>query len=80
LQRCSNRMQRIQEFRNKLSSPMYSLLPELLSKIFVIYATDGHELFNMRWTRLLLVCRRWYDVGVSTPKLWSYISLLDPSP
>ncbi|VDC01328.1 unnamed protein product [Peniophora sp. CBMAI 1063] len=79
LQRCTNRMQRIQQYRNKLSSPMYTLLPELLSKIFVIYAQDQLELFNLRWTKLLLVCRRWYDVGVSTPKLWSYISLVDPS-
>ncbi|KZV73745.1 hypothetical protein PENSPDRAFT_540255, partial [Peniophora sp. CONT] len=73
LQRSSSRLQRLKEYRNTLTSPFYNLLPEILSYIFFIYAQDNNELFNLRWARLLLVCRRWHEVGLTTPKLWSFI-------
>ncbi|KZV63095.1 hypothetical protein PENSPDRAFT_551231, partial [Peniophora sp. CONT] len=50
-----------------------TLLPELLSIIFFMYAEDTYGLSNLRWTRLLHVCRHWHNVGVRTPELWSYI-------
>ncbi|KZV62472.1 hypothetical protein PENSPDRAFT_544618, partial [Peniophora sp. CONT] len=67
------RVQRLKEHRNTLSSPMYRLQPELLSMIFYIYAKDNDELFNMRWVRLMFVCRRWHDIATRIPKLWSFI-------
>ncbi|KZV62459.1 hypothetical protein PENSPDRAFT_658093 [Peniophora sp. CONT] len=71
----SSRLQRLKEYRNSLSSPMYRLHPELLSYIFFIYAQNNNELFDLRWTRLLFVCRRWHDVGKHTQSLWSYIDI-----
>ncbi|KZV59968.1 hypothetical protein PENSPDRAFT_760228 [Peniophora sp. CONT] len=59
---------------------MSLLLPELLPMIFFIYAEDNSELFNLRWTRILLVCRHWYDVAVRSPELWSHIELRDVPP
>lgn len=73
LQRSASRIQRLREYRNALSSPMYCLLPELLSRIFFIYAEDTDTLQDLRWTKLLLVCRRWHDLAMRTPKLWSFI-------
>ncbi|KZV62684.1 hypothetical protein PENSPDRAFT_758544 [Peniophora sp. CONT] len=73
VQRSSSRLQRLREYRNALSSPMYCLLPELLSRIFFIYAEDTYTLHDLRWTKLLLVCRRWHDLAMRTPKLWSFI-------
>ncbi|KZV62463.1 hypothetical protein PENSPDRAFT_591383, partial [Peniophora sp. CONT] len=73
LQRSSSRLQRLKEYRNALASPMYRLHPEILSNVFYIYAQDNDELFNLRWTRVLLVCRRWHDVAVNASSLWSFI-------
>ncbi|VDB84756.1 unnamed protein product [Peniophora sp. CBMAI 1063] len=75
IQRSSARLQRLREYRNALASPVYSLLPELLSRIFFIYAYDNETLFDLRWTKLLLVCRRWYNVAIRTPELWSFVQL-----
>ena len=66
LRRSSHRLQRLKEYRNAFASPAYRLQPELLSTLFIIYARDNNELFDLRWTKLLLVCRRWYErVGPS---------------
>ncbi|VDB84647.1 unnamed protein product [Peniophora sp. CBMAI 1063] len=73
LHRSSQRLQRLKEYRNSLASFAYCLQPEILSNILLIYAKDNDMLFDLRWTRLLLVCRRWYDVAANTQNLWSYI-------
>ncbi|KZV73746.1 hypothetical protein PENSPDRAFT_259517 [Peniophora sp. CONT] len=75
LQRSAFRLQRLKEYRNALISPFYNLAPEILSRIFFIYAQDNDELYDLRWTKVLLVCRRWHDIGTLTPKLWSFIDL-----
>ncbi|VDB86845.1 unnamed protein product [Peniophora sp. CBMAI 1063] len=57
------------------------LPPELLSEIFVFYAHHPsiNALYHLEWTSTLLsVCRRWHDVAVSTPALWSYIEFSGP--
>lgn len=66
-------------FRNLLASPIFRLPPEILSRIFFIYAdSENHaELFSLSWTTLLTVCRRWRDVCIDFPKLWSYIHIPD---
>ena len=43
--------------------------------IFLIYAEDNKILFNLRWARILLVCKHWYNVALRTPELWSYIEI-----
>ncbi|KAL1685246.1 hypothetical protein GGG16DRAFT_129531 [Schizophyllum commune] len=47
---------------------------ELLSEIFFFVAFSGRPLLRGRlqsWSYLMLVCRRWRAIGVSTPILWS---------
>ncbi|VDC04498.1 unnamed protein product [Peniophora sp. CBMAI 1063] len=78
LKRSASRLQRLKEYRNRLMSPMYRLEPELLSRIMFIYARDNDELYNLRWTRLIFVCRRWHDVATHALKLWSFIEVVAP--
>lgn len=78
LHRSARRLQRLKEYRNSLASPIYRLLPELISTIFYVYAQDNGELFDLGWTRLLLVCRRWYHVAMTTQTLWSFIQVYGP--
>ncbi|KZV61514.1 hypothetical protein PENSPDRAFT_658856 [Peniophora sp. CONT] len=75
LQRSSVRLRRLQEYRNLLASPVYCLHPEILSNIFFLYAEGCGALFDLRWTRLLLVCRRWYDVAKDIQSLWSFLDV-----
>ncbi|KZV73246.1 hypothetical protein PENSPDRAFT_683103 [Peniophora sp. CONT] len=75
LQRSSARLQRLKEYRNSLASPMYCLQPEILAEIFYTYAHDNDELFNLLWTRLLLVCKRWYNIAKDIQSLWSFIDV-----
>ncbi|KZV73247.1 hypothetical protein PENSPDRAFT_750361 [Peniophora sp. CONT] len=75
LERSSSRLQRLKEHRNSLASPMYRLQPEVLSDIFLVYAQENDELFNLRWTRLFFVCRRWYNIAINTQVLWSFIDV-----
>ncbi|KZV75550.1 hypothetical protein PENSPDRAFT_647089 [Peniophora sp. CONT] len=55
--------------------PVHRLPPELLALVFFIYAVDNHAFDDLRWTKLLVVCKRWHAVGMQTPKLWSFINL-----
>ncbi|KZV68929.1 hypothetical protein PENSPDRAFT_753782 [Peniophora sp. CONT] len=75
LRRSASRLQRLKEYRNAITSPMYRLHPEILSNILYIYAKDNNELFDLRWTRLLFVCRRWHDIAMRTLSLWSFIDI-----
>ncbi|KZV61505.1 hypothetical protein PENSPDRAFT_540298, partial [Peniophora sp. CONT] len=75
VERSSSRLQRLKEHRNSVASPMYRLQTEILSDIFLIYARENDELFNLRWTRLLFVCRRWYNIAMDTQGLWSFIDI-----
>ncbi|VDB84624.1 unnamed protein product [Peniophora sp. CBMAI 1063] len=75
LHRSASRIHRLKECQNWLASPIYRLPEEILQKIFFIYARDNDELFNLRWTRLLRVSRRWRDILTHFPELWSFIEL-----
>ncbi|VDB86881.1 unnamed protein product [Peniophora sp. CBMAI 1063] len=81
LRRREERFRLIQEYRNLFGPPVHALPREVLEKIFFFYALDEEykTLIELRWTRLLLVCRRWRDVACSTPLLWSFVSL-EPFP
>ncbi|KAF8315215.1 hypothetical protein DL93DRAFT_2155403 [Clavulina sp. PMI_390] len=66
--------------------PAVSLLPELLSQIFVFVLRDlgnadpqhinSTHIHRMRQTRLMLcaICSRWREVALSTQVLWSILS------
>ncbi|KAI0067622.1 hypothetical protein BV25DRAFT_1819014 [Artomyces pyxidatus] len=58
--------------RNAIS-PISFLPDELLFRIILQYALSG-DVFSGHWVKVMLVCRRWYDVALSHAQLWSYIS------
>lgn len=70
--------------RNTLS-PIDFLPDELLGEIFLEvfllhpdkpYPYGGCSTeFDASWTRLMLVCRRWRQIGLTEHRLWSYISV-----
>lgn len=62
----------LQTRRNALV-PIARLPNEMLSKIFFQYASMGNLLFNLKWTKLLLICRSWYDICIQHGSLWSFI-------
>ena len=59
----------------RMQSPIQRLPSELLSFIFVIgvCGVDGGD--SLMVSTLMLVCRYWADVALSTPALWSSISV-----
>lgn len=46
---------------------------ELLAYIFEYVAT-AYPAGSLRWTPVMLVCRRWHSVAINTPKLWTTIA------
>ncbi|KZV75174.1 hypothetical protein PENSPDRAFT_647453 [Peniophora sp. CONT] len=61
--------------RNITTVPICRLAPELLSRIFTEYAEEEGAHWNLKWTYLMLVCRRFREVGLAHIELWSYISM-----
>ncbi|TRM67520.1 hypothetical protein BD626DRAFT_625957 [Schizophyllum amplum] len=62
----------LMSYRNSLVS-IASLPDEILSEIFICYGHAMNALYNLHWTGLMRVCRRWRAVGMATPALWSYV-------
>ncbi|KAI0067596.1 hypothetical protein BV25DRAFT_836848 [Artomyces pyxidatus] len=51
-----------------------SLFPdEILFRIILEYALSM-DIFSPEWTKVILVCRRWYDIAIRHTQLWSYLS------
>ncbi|KAJ7301315.1 hypothetical protein DFH08DRAFT_103868 [Mycena albidolilacea] len=51
-----------------------SALPnEILSKIFVEFAFLSGRPFDLKWTKVMRVCRRWHDIALGEQQLWGYI-------
>lgn len=69
-----------------VSSPLVTLLPELLSDIFLrASASNLPKGFTLsrpsEWSRAVVlsrVCSYWREVALSTPVLWSYFSICTP--
>ena len=62
--------------RNSLLT-VYSLPPELLTKVFLAHwehAISQQPLFPYRWTDVTHVCRLWRNVAIGCPMLWGYIA------
>ncbi|KDQ62868.1 hypothetical protein JAAARDRAFT_202418 [Jaapia argillacea MUCL 33604] len=59
---------------NTFISPTHGLPPEILSRIF-IRCYDKYVSLDCTLQPLLLVCKRWRDVALSTPLLWSSIGV-----
>nr|GAT60555.1 predicted protein [Mycena chlorophos] len=67
----------------KTLAPVYCLPNEILALIIELYAhTSSYysrsALYNLSWTKVLLVCRWWYQVGRVQRHLWSYIHIERP--
>ncbi|KAJ7312616.1 hypothetical protein DFH08DRAFT_973393 [Mycena albidolilacea] len=51
-----------------------SALPnEIISKIFVDFAFLSGPPFDLKWTKVMLVCRRWHDIALAEQQLWGFI-------
>ncbi|KAJ7231098.1 hypothetical protein C8J57DRAFT_1385545 [Mycena rebaudengoi] len=61
-------------------APISEFPNELLSNIFLQYAVQTDSLFNLRWTDLMLVCRRWHEILRAHQKLWGFIQVVDNQP
>ncbi|KAJ7202630.1 hypothetical protein GGX14DRAFT_653894 [Mycena pura] len=57
--------------------PILRLSNELLARILTIYAAESDCLFNLKWTRVLFVCRRWHELALASAArpLWSFIAI-----
>ncbi|KDQ62867.1 hypothetical protein JAAARDRAFT_358342 [Jaapia argillacea MUCL 33604] len=62
---------------NTLVSPTHHLPPEILSRIF-FHCYDKYVSLDRTLLHLLLVCKHWRNVALSTPLLWSSIGV-EPS-
>ncbi|KAJ7658442.1 hypothetical protein B0H17DRAFT_955289, partial [Mycena rosella] len=49
--------------RNALP-PIHRLPNELLALVLVMYAIESESLSTLKWTKTMLVCRRWYDLAL----------------
>ncbi|KAJ7474289.1 hypothetical protein FB451DRAFT_1558453 [Mycena latifolia] len=61
--------------RRNSFAPICTLPNELLSRIFTIYAVDSNTLFNLKWTKIMLVCRHWHDLARAAQPLWAFIDV-----
>ncbi|KIM85837.1 hypothetical protein PILCRDRAFT_817078 [Piloderma croceum F 1598] len=66
----------LDEYRS-LVAPIRRMPPEMLCEMFMHCLVDGSNSFDVTRAPLHLtfVCSKWRRVAISTPRLWSYISL-----
>lgn len=57
----------------RLQSPVHRLPSELLASIFIACVLTMEEEDSLMLTTLMLVCRHWKEVALSTPILWSRV-------
>ncbi|KAJ7077001.1 hypothetical protein B0H15DRAFT_955319 [Mycena belliarum] len=55
--------------------PILRLPNELLSRILTIYAVESDTLFNLRWSRIMYVCRHFHALALAAQSLWAFIDL-----
>ncbi|KAF6766128.1 hypothetical protein DFP72DRAFT_865646 [Ephemerocybe angulata] len=76
-------MRRLRELRREVeameglfnsTSPTSRLPPEVLSNVFIAVRDAGRG--NLLWTRVSHVCRRWRDIAIADPILWSDIGAI----
>ncbi|KAJ7838217.1 hypothetical protein B0H14DRAFT_2789957 [Mycena olivaceomarginata] len=56
-------------------SLILALPTEITSKVFASYAFESGTRLDLRWTQVMLVCRRWYDIALGEPELWATIEI-----
>ncbi|KAJ7243748.1 hypothetical protein C8J57DRAFT_1556377, partial [Mycena rebaudengoi] len=77
LERLKRRRREILEDLNAVTSPVLSLPPELICEIFLHCYLPPSVLPTAKDAPLLLtqVCRRWRTIALSTPLLWSTVTV-----
>ncbi|KAJ7833292.1 hypothetical protein B0H13DRAFT_2212655 [Mycena leptocephala] len=55
--------------------PVLNLPTEIISKIFVSYAHESGPTFDFGWSKVMFVCRRWYEIALSEQQLWGFIEI-----
>ncbi|KAJ7167066.1 hypothetical protein C8R46DRAFT_269979 [Mycena filopes] len=50
-----------------------NLPTEITSKIFHWYALESNRTGDLRWTKIMFVCRRWHDIALADQQLWGFI-------
>ncbi|KAJ7573698.1 hypothetical protein C8J56DRAFT_508134 [Mycena floridula] len=62
----------LKRYRNTIAT--ISILPDdILSQIFFEYVLISDP-WQVKWTKILFVCRRWADLCMNNPKLWAFVS------
>ncbi|KAJ7866861.1 hypothetical protein B0H14DRAFT_2732411 [Mycena olivaceomarginata] len=56
-------------------SLILALPTEITSKIFASYAFGSATKLDLRWTQVMRVCRRWYNIALGEPELWATIEI-----
>ncbi|KAJ6479586.1 hypothetical protein C8R45DRAFT_1005558 [Mycena sanguinolenta] len=60
--------------RNAIA-PIRRLPNELMIRILTIVAVESDTLFNLKWTKLMYVCRHWYGLSLAAQPLWAFVDL-----
>ena len=63
----------IQELKTRRNAfaAISCLLPEILSKIFLLVRDDATEWKPLEWIEVSYVCRHWRNVALTCPSLWT---------
>ncbi|KZV72157.1 hypothetical protein PENSPDRAFT_371988 [Peniophora sp. CONT] len=73
LARRAQQLQDLQTFRNGIASPVMRLPLEVISEILLYLALQSEDTaYSLWWRKHTLVCRRWREAALKTPRLWSF--------
>ncbi|KAJ7260359.1 hypothetical protein B0H12DRAFT_1107878 [Mycena haematopus] len=61
--------------KRNAAAPISTLPNELMTRIFTIFAVESSALFNLKWTKIMYVCRHWHALAQAAYPLWSFIDL-----
>ncbi|KAJ7166979.1 hypothetical protein C8R46DRAFT_1095692 [Mycena filopes] len=50
-----------------------NLPTEIVSQIFHWYALGSNRCGDVRWTKIMSVCRRWHDIALADQEIWGFI-------
>ncbi|KAF7360993.1 F-box domain-containing protein [Mycena sanguinolenta] len=60
--------------RNAIA-PIRRLPNELMIRILTIVAVESDTLFDLRWTKLMYVCRHWHGLALAAQPLWAFVDI-----
>ncbi|KAF7325053.1 hypothetical protein MKEN_00547900 [Mycena kentingensis (nom. inval.)] len=59
-------------------APIQRLPNEIISLVIEQHASTAQEInrFDLHWSKIMLVCRRWFEIAMSQHSLWANIAIL----